>query len=197
MPTNFFSFSKPSDAQLIEGILNGGTEKYKHENKLYEKYQYFIKEGIKKYHLEEFEAASVYSDTIIAAINHIISGRFEQRSELKTYLFQIFSNQAVSQIRKKTTNKATTNYDTLLLGEILYPMQDETKSIIQKIIEQEEEKSLFIRMNQIGGKCKELLTMWAEGKSDKDIMGVLAYHTVDVVKVSRMRCISKLREIYK
>jgi DNA-directed RNA polymerase specialized sigma24 family protein len=197
MPTTFFSFNKSSDAQLIEGILLGGNEKYKHENKLYEKYQYFIKEGIKRFHLEEFEAASVYSDTIIAAINHIISGRFEQRSELKTYLFQIYSNQAVSQIRKKTTNKAASSYDTVLLGEILYPMQDDTKTVVQKIIEQEEENSLLKRMNQIGEKCKELLSMWAEGISDKEIMAALAYNSVDVVKVSRMRCIGKLREIYK
>jgi RNA polymerase sigma factor (sigma-70 family) len=190
-------FLRTADSQIIEGILEGGREKQKHENKLYEKYLYFIREGTKKYQLEEDESASVYSDTILTVIDHIKSNRFGGRSELKTYLYQIFSNQCVSYIRKKTTNKASSNYDTVLLSEIMYPMTDSTQNIIQKIIENEEEKTLLQRLSLIGEKCKELLMLWSDGFSDKEIMTTLAYSSADVVKVSRMRCINKLREIYR
>ncbi len=191
------NFLRIADTQIIEGILEGGLQKQKHENKLYEKYLYFIREGTKKYQLEEDESASVYSDTILTAIDHISQKRFEGRSELKTYLYQIFSNQCVSFIRKKTTNKASSTYDTVLLSELMYPMKDNTQNIIQKIIENEEEKTLLQRLSLIGEKCKELLLLWSEGLSDKEIMAELAYSSADVVKVSRMRCMNKLRSIYR
>jgi len=185
-----------TDSDIIEGILKGGRERQKYENKLYEKYLYFIKDGVRKHQIEEHESASVYSDTILTAIDHIISHRFEARASLKTYLFQIFSNQCVSLIRKKATNRAAPTYDTVLLSDLMNMMTDNTQSIIQRLIEQEEESSLLQRLNKIGEKCKELLLLWANGHADKEILEMLAYSSVDVVKVSRMRCIDKLRKIY-
>lgn len=186
-----------SDNNIIDGILKGGNQRRINENKLYEKYYYFIKEGVKRYHLDEDESASVYSDTILAVIDSINQGSFEKRSELKTYFFQIFSNKCVSYIRKKTTKKASSSYDTVELSEVLYPLSDESKSVIQKIIEEEEENILLNKLRSIGEKCKELLTLWAEGLTDKEIFTRLAYQSSDVVKVSRMRCLTKLREKYR
>lgn len=185
-----------TDSDIIEGILKGGRERYTYENKLYEKYLYLINDGVRKHQIEEQESASVYSDTILTVIDHIVSHRFEGRSSLKTYTFQIFSNQCVSLIRKKATNKASPSYDTVLLSEIMHVMSDNTQSIIQAIIEQEEETMLLQRLDTIGEKCKELLLLWANGYSDKEILEMLAYISVDVVKVSRMRCMNKLRKIY-
>lgn len=185
-----------TDADIIEGILKGGRERQKYENKLYEKYLYFINDGVRKHQIEEHESASVYSDTVLIMIDHIINHRFERRASLKTYIYQIFSNQCVSLIRKKATNRAAPSYDTVLLSDIMQMMSDSTQSIIQKIIEQEEETSLLNRLNKIGEKCKELLLLWANGHADKEILEMLAYSSADVVKVSRMRCIDKLRKIY-
>jgi RNA polymerase sigma-70 factor (ECF subfamily) len=185
-----------TDTEIIEGILKGGRERQKYENKLYEKYLYLINEGIRKHQIEEHESASVYSDTVLSVIDNLVNHRFEGRASLKTYIIQIFSNQCVSLIRKKATNKAAPTYDTVLLSEIMYLMSDNTQSIIQQLIEQEEETTLLQRLQAIGEKCKELLLLWANGYSDKEILELLTYSSVDVVKVSRMRCIDKLRKIY-
>jgi RNA polymerase sigma-70 factor (ECF subfamily) len=192
----FQILSNDADHEIIEGILKGGRERQKFENILYKKYLYFIKEGVRKNQIEEHESASVYSDTILNTIDSILNGKFEGRSSLKTYIYQIFSNQCVSLIRKKTTNKAASTYDTVLLSELLHPMSDYTQNIIQKIIEQEEEQALMQKLDSIGTKCKELLLLWANGYSDKEIVDKLAYSSIDVVKVTRMRCIEKLRKIY-
>lgn len=191
-----FHIFRTDDSKIISAIAAGGRERLKYENKLYEKYFYFIREGVKKYQLEEDESATAYSDTIIAVINQIINQRYEKQAELKTYLYQIFSNRCVSYIRKKTSNKAASTYDTHLLSEILSPMTDHTQNIIQAIIEREAEQNLLDRLRQIGEKCKELLLLWAEGTPDAEIMQHLAYNSVDVVKVSRMRCMNKLKDIY-
>ncbi|WP_337044968.1 RNA polymerase sigma factor [Emticicia sp. 17c] len=189
-------FNNADDSNIIEGILQGGRERQKHENKLYEKYSYLINEGVRKHNLEEDEAASVYSDAVLTVIDHIVQQRFEGRSSLKTYIYQIFSNQCVNFFRKKTTNKASPTYDTVLLSEIMFMMSDNTQNIIQQIIEEEEEDKLLQRLESVGEKCKESLLLWANGFSDKEIMARLSYNSVDVVKVSRMRCIDKLRKIF-
>lgn len=192
----FQLLSNDADSEIIEGILKGGRQRQKFENILYKKYMYFIKEGVRKNQIEEHESASVYSDTILNVIDNIVNRKFEGRASLKTYIYQIFSNQCVSLIRKKTTNKASSTYDTVLLSELMYPMSDYTQNIIQKIIEREEEQVLMQKLNTIGEKCKELLLLWANGYSDKEIVDKLAYSSIDVVKVTRMRCIEKLRKIY-
>ncbi len=192
----FQLLSNDADSEIIEGILKGGRERQKFENILYKKYMYFIKEGVRKNQIEEHESASVYSDTILNVIDNIVNRKFEGRASLKTYIYQIFSNQCVSLIRKKTTNKAASTYDTVLLSELMYPMSDYTQNIIQKIIEREEEQALMQKLNTVGEKCKELLLLWANGYSDKEIVDKLAYSSIDVVKVTRMRCIEKLRKIY-
>jgi len=183
-----------ADSEIIEGILTGGRTRQRCEDVLYTKYLYLVKEGVRKHQLEEDESASAYSDTILNVIDNVLNYKFEGRASLKTYIYQIFSNQCVSLIRKKTTNKASSSYDTVLLSDLMPVMSDNTKSIIQQIIQQEEEDDLLKRLEAIGEKCKSLLLLWANGSSDKEIFTQLAYSSADVVKVSRMRCLEKLRK---
>jgi RNA polymerase sigma factor (sigma-70 family) len=193
---NLFNIYSSNDNSILKGIRLGGAEKRKAENLLFEKYNYFINHGAKKFNILLEEASIVYSDAILTVIDHIKVDKFESKASLKTYLNQIFYNQCVSFIRKKTTKKATSTYDTVLLDNILEPLHDESQNIISQIIQKEEESDLMERILKIGEKCKELLMLWAEGNSDKEIVNLLAYASVDVVKVSRMRCMAKLKGLY-
>ena len=65
---------------------------------------------------------AIYHDTVIAIINNIASGKFEGRSSLKTYIYQIFSNKCVDLLRKKTTNKAKLA-DTMPYDSLIYEQQ--------------------------------------------------------------------------
>ncbi len=38
---------------------------------------------------------------------------------------------------------------------------------------------------------------WGENYSDKEIASFLQYKTADVVKTSRLRCLERLRKLYK
>ena len=69
-----------ADSDIIEGILKGGRERKKYENTLYEKYYYFINEGVRNHQIEDHESASAYSDTILIIIEHILNHRFVGRS---------------------------------------------------------------------------------------------------------------------
>lgn len=191
----FFSKKYLPDTELIEGIRHTEISSRRFENQLFEKYHYHIKEGIRKHRLSEDESVSIYSDTIIAIIENIRKDKFEGRSELKTYIYQVFNNKCVDQIRKNTTNKASV-HDALSYEDTEIPLPDESRSIIQKLIIKSEIEKLYQKLNSIGEKCKQIILLWGEGYSDEEIAHQLNYNSAAVSKTSRLRCLEKLKENY-
>ncbi len=191
----FFKKSLPTDNELANGILIGGSGRRLFENKLYEKYFYLIKEATYKHNITIEDASSSYSDTIIAVIDSIVATKFQDKAQLKTYIYQIFNNKCVDQIRKNTTNKESVNQGNSI-DDLALQMPDESKLIIQQLSEQFEFDKLKKEMEKLGEKCKQMLMAWAEGFSDKEISVMLEYNTPQVAKTSRLRCLEKLKENY-
>ncbi|UFH57295.1 RNA polymerase sigma factor [Spirosoma sp. KNUC1025] len=185
---------QPSDADLMAGIRADGTQRRLCENKLYIKYQYLIAEGTRKHRaLTEDECASAYSDTMLSAFESISVGRFEERSELKTYLYQIFMNKCVDAIRKKTTNRSSV-HDTFSLDDSLMQLPDESRSVVQKLIAQSNLEKLHQHLRELGEKCRAMILAMGEGYSDEEIAQTMGYNSAAVAKTSRLRCLEKLRE---
>lgn len=182
-----------SEKEIINGLLAGGIHRRMAEKKLYEQFFYFIKQGSLKYSIAEEEVASAYSDTIICVINNIVTNKFEERSSLKSYTYQIFSNKCVDAFRKETTNKNKVNNATGI-DDFLIVLPDKTKSIIQQLIEKSQRSELKQKLEEIGEKCKQLLLLYEDGYSDKEIAKTMLYNSPDVVKTSRLRCLEKLKE---
>jgi RNA polymerase sigma-70 factor (ECF subfamily) len=150
---------------------------------------------MKKYSLQEEEAFDAYSDTLLVAIESITNGSFEKRSSIKTFIYRVFNNKCVDAIRKKTTNKSSVNR-TIDLPDTLMQLSDTAKSIVQQLVDKVDLEDMRRRVAGIGETCKTLLTMFAEGYSDKEIAAAMNYKTPEVVKTSRLRCMQKLRETY-
>jgi RNA polymerase sigma factor (sigma-70 family) len=185
-----------TDGDLIASLLQDDLIARKAENAFFSRYDYFIKEGIKKYRLSEDEAFDAYSDTILVVVENIRKGSFEGRSSLKTYTFQVFQNKCVDLIRKKTTNKNSVHQTGIISGFML-EFSDTTKSILQRLTEKADWNLLKEKLNSLGDKCREMLMFFASGHSDKELAQALGYKTADVVKTSRLRCLEKLRQEYK
>src|ERR1700724_2205747 len=122
-----------SENLILQGLKSEGFSRRNAEKELYKAFFYLIKEAEKKYGIEKEEAASIYSDAVLIIIKNVTSGKFEGRSSLKTYIYQIFSNKCVDLLRKKTTNKGKIE-DTMPYDSLVYELPDETKDIIQKLI---------------------------------------------------------------
>jgi RNA polymerase sigma factor (sigma-70 family) len=190
------NFLHNNDQAIINSLQQTGSERRKGEDQLFSTYNYFIREGMFKYSLQEEDAFDAYSDSVLSAIKKITEGSFEGRSSIKTWLFQIFQNKCVDLLRRKTTNKNSI-HKTASVSEILYQLSDASKTIIQQLVEKSDWDLLKKRVNELGEKCRELLMLSADGYSDKDISAQLAYKSADVVKTSRLRCLEKLRQMYK
>jgi RNA polymerase sigma factor (sigma-70 family) len=185
-----------SDFELMNGIRAGESERRTAENNLYDKYIHLIHNAVRKHKLDEEEASIVYSDTILTSIEHIATGRFEGRSELKTYIYQIFLNKCVDAIRKKTT-KHTFDFQRVSMDDLLVPIPDTKRSILAEIIRQQDYERLQILLQKLGERCQEILKRWSEGFTDEEISKEYNYNTINVAQTTRLRCLEKLREFYK
>jgi len=188
--------SKTADGEIIDSLLLSGVERRRGEEKLFNNYSYFIREGIRKYSISPDEAFDAYSDTILSAIEKIVKGSFEGRSSLKTYLFQIFHNKCVDQLRKNATKKSSV-HQTVSITDMLYQVADAAKTVVQKLVEKTDWDVMKQKLNELGENCQKLLLLSADGYSDKEIALSLEYKTPEVVKTSRLRCLEKLRQLVK
>jgi RNA polymerase sigma factor (sigma-70 family) len=185
-----------TDQEIISQIKEGGFHRRRSEEQLFTRFSYFIREGMKKHDLSEDDAFNAYSDSVLAAIASISGNQYESRSSLKTWLFQIFYNKCVDLIRKKTTNKNSVNRSELITDRLL-ELSDKTRSVIQKLIDQSDWSRLRLKLSELEEKCRQILMLWSDNLSDKQIAEQLLYKTSDVAKTSRLRCLEKLRRTYK
>ncbi|MDB5276276.1 MAG: sigma-70 family polymerase sigma factor [Ferruginibacter sp.] len=184
-----------TDEDLIESFHQNALLKRKAEDTIFTRYTYFIKEGMYKYALPEEDAFDAYSDTVLQVINNIVSGVFEKKSSLKTYLYRIFANKCVDLIRKKTTNKNSV-HQTSSVTDMLFMIADSAKTVVQQLIEKTDMDILKNKMKELGENCRQILAFFADNYSDKEIAVALDYKSADVVKTSRLRCLEKLRQLY-
>ncbi len=181
------------DEEIIEGLVSGGPQRPVFENELYSKYNYFISEGCRKYNISSDDSFSAYSDAVLSVIHNVLNNSFASRSSLKTYLFKIFNNKCIDFIRKKTTIKERVNVsamETDMLGQL----PDNAKIVIEKLIDKQKMIAVKQFLGEIGDKCRQILLLFQDGYSDKEIAEQLAYNSPSVAKVTRLRCLEKIRE---
>jgi RNA polymerase sigma factor (sigma-70 family) len=187
---------KISDGEVINSLKGNNIDRKKAEEQLFTFYSYFIKEGERKYALQHEQVFDAYADAVLAVIEKMRDDSFKGLSSIKTYLYQIFHNKCVDLLRKKTTNKQSV-HRTAPITEWMSQLSDTAKSIVQQLVEKTDFDLLKKRMNELGGNCRQLLLLWADGHNDREIATQLAYKTADVVKTTRLRCIDRLRQLYK
>jgi len=185
-----------SDQEIIEQLRQSGIDKRRSEEELFNRFSYFVREGMTKHALSEDESFNAYSDTILAALENIRNTHFEARASLKTYLFQIFHNKCVDLLRKRTTNKNSVHRPETISDRLMH-ISDSARSVVQKLIDQADWSRLREKLNEMEEKCRQLLMFWGENYTDKEIASFLQYKTADVVKTTRLRCLDRLRKLYK
>ncbi len=185
-----------TDANTIDELKGSQSQRSRQEKILYSEYSYFINEGCRKYNLTQEDSFSAYSDAFLSAVVNIVCDRFDGRSSIKTYLYQIFSNKCIDLIRKNTTNKHQV-FKTMEIPELMNQLPDAARTAVSKMIDNQQLQAMRESLEKIGARCKDLLLLFEEGYSDKEIAVRLEYNNAAVVKTTRLRCLDKLRQRVK
>ncbi|MEI6946529.1 sigma-70 family RNA polymerase sigma factor [Paraflavisolibacter sp. H34] len=181
------------DVLIFQGLLGRNQDRRaRFEKELYLQYQYFIGEGCRKYHLSYDDCFDAYSDTVLAAIHNIIGGRFDNQVSLKTYLFQIYHHKCVDLIRKVSNDKEKI-HRSAIGPELLHCLPDTAKAAIERLIDVEMVAEMKEGLERIGERCREILLLYEDGYSDKEIAEIMAFSSPAVAKTTRLRCREKIK----
>lgn len=179
---------------IIRDLRSSEINKRKAEVQLFSEYSYFITIGGNKYSLCKEDLFDAYSDAVLAVINSISNGHYENRSSLKTYIYQIYHNKCLDLIRKNT-NRKNIVHKTEAINEMQEYLPDNSISIIERLIKQSDLESIKQKMNNLSENCRQVLLLSADGYSDKEIAVMGRFKTADVVKTCRLRSLKKLRKL--
>lgn len=184
---------KTTDTEIIEGLKGEYKNRIAQERLLYNTYKYFIDEGCRKYSLSREDSFSAYSDATLSTIHNIVTDHFDLRASIKTYLYQIFSNKCIDLLRKNSTNKQSV-HQTMPIPDMLQQLPEAARNAVEKMIDANKYTLLKKHLAEMGEKCREILMLFEDGLTDREIAIELHYSNAAVAKTTRLRCLKSLRE---
>jgi RNA polymerase sigma factor (sigma-70 family) len=146
----------------------------------------------KKYPLEETVVTDIYQDAIIALRENAINGKLDDlKSELKTYLFSIGKYMIYKNLKQQQKMHLV---DDATKIDKLRSTPDFSIDLAEELTEEQE--ILRVAFQNLGQKCKEVLTLfYYRGFDLEEIMNELNYTNKDVVKSQKSRCIKSLKSM--
>lgn len=149
----------------------------------------FIKYA-KKLNINEYDAADIYQDSIIALRENAIKGKLNNlESNVSTYLFGIAKNK-IYRIHRDNAK---------LQLEEDFPFDKKNIEIDVNLYDiklTNEQKVLRKCFRELGERCKEILNLYHYQGFDLDeITKILNYSSKQVLKSQKSRCQKKLREL--
>lgn len=101
-----------TDQELLRMIREGGTQRRRAVNFLFEHYFYLVRTALHKHRiLDEDDVLVAYSEAIVALDSSIFEGKFQEKSLIKTFLTSIFQFKCIDAVRAKTTNQEESSND--------------------------------------------------------------------------------------
>ena len=141
-----------------------------------------------QFKMDPDDAADVFQDSIIILRRNIVSGKLsELTSSLKTYLFAIGKNTALSKLKSNT--KWYTNPD------LINNQQDGQALVTGQLELSERQQWIKKLMGSLGEPCLSILRLfYYRSFSMEAIARELGYKNENVVKSQKLRCIKALKE---
>ncbi|GAA3614865.1 sigma-70 family RNA polymerase sigma factor [Flavivirga amylovorans] len=171
------------DKEIIERLKNGDESGLKH---LY-RHQKMIKSWINKNNGNGEDAEDLFQNAILVFYKKVMSGDYEYKSKISTYLFSICQRQWLNELNRRKSKEQTTE-DFMKFDKGVYekPMEDgSNEKLIGYITEQ---------LNKLGEPCKSLLeaSIYLQ-VSMKDIASKYNYKNAHSARQQKLRCLQRLR----
>ncbi|MEA1787270.1 sigma-70 family RNA polymerase sigma factor [Arenibacter sp. GZD96] len=149
-----------------------------------------VKNWIKRNNGNDEDALDVFQEAIIVFYKNVMSGNYEQKSKISTYLFEICKRQWLNHLnRRKRYEKlgGTAGSESKLEEELIYEVTQRGSRL---------KDYLSKAMSSLGEPCKSLLeTTIFLGVRMEDIAERFNYSSARSASQQKLRCLKKLREL--
>lgn len=180
-----------SDAEIVEGIQQGGPMREQWITRLYGSYLHYINKARVKYQLSDEDLQDAYADAVIALGEQVADGRFREEAKLSTYLYRIFFNKCVDIIRKYATNRVVAMPDLPDTGLT-------ERDSLDDLAIQDQMEVLGKYLDQLGDRCKQILLYWGYwGYNMHEIAEKMGFKNNKSVISQKHKCFEKLKKMIR
>lgn len=184
--SNKINHSKPTDNEIILGILNNSSTTLKY---LYKAYFPMILQLIMNNNGSEEEAKDIYQEGIIILHDKIKSGDFELTSKLKTFLYSVCRRLWLKRLSHKSR-----------FSENIKDYEDHFPVETELAQHEEKDQQLAVMHHalvELGEPCKTIIEdFYMHGKSMQDICERFGYTNADNAKTQKYKCLQRLKKLF-
>ncbi len=175
------------DTDILKAILQGGTAEDKALDFIYNAATY--RDGAKKiYHtfsnIKLKTWLDVFHDTIIQLVKSIRQGKYNQENKVLVYFLGIYRNKCREALRQTTGLRATLEIPPEDLTDLQSPIDTLLNEGLKDLLRQ--------TMQRLDEKCRNLLTLWSEKYSMKEITQQMKLTNERMAITYNARCKKKL-----
>lgn len=175
------------DQELITAILKGGKQEDKALNYIYNETSY--RQGAKKVfntfnNIKLKTWLDVFHDSIIQLVKSICLGKYNKENSLLVYFLGIYRNKCREALRLSTGKRAVVEIPPQDIADLQSPLDiilgDGLKDLLRNVIQ------------RLDTKCQELLTLWSERYSMKEITQQMKLSNERIAITYNARCKKRL-----
>lgn len=134
------------------------------------------------------EAEDIFQNGIVAFMTNILTGKFQGKSTLQTYLTSICDYMWYSYYRKQRRRQEALED---------YEVADSEDDPLWLMWDRELKATLDASLAKLGKKCEKLLTLWAEGYAYKQILEKLRFPSEGAARKKKHTCMKRFMELLK
>lgn len=175
------------DTDILKAILQGGTAEDKALDFIYNAAAY--RDGAKKiYHtfsnIKLKTWLDIFHDTIIQLVKSIRLGKYNQENSVLVYFLGIYRNKCREALRQTTGLRATLEIPPEDITDLQSPIDTLLSEGLKDLLRQ--------TMQRLDEKCRNLLTLWSEKYSMKEITQQMKLTNERMAITYNARCKKKL-----
>lgn len=171
-----------SDEALIEAIRKGGTSRQRAIRQIYhnERLRQRVVRFVQANSGNQQDGQDMYHEGIIVLDRNLRNDKFRGETSLEGYLFSICRFQWMNQIRKNTR----------------IDLQDDHQQLDQPVVENPESLSMDAEkkdvldqvLDQLGERCKKILSLWKLNYSMQEIADQLGFSSAAMATKNKYKC---------
>ncbi len=183
----FYKRPLNQDQRILEAIRTGKDEEVL--SVLYKEVLPKVKRYILKNNGTMEEVKDIFQDAVIVFYRYVKAGKFNQEYEVDGFLFGVSKNLYLKHFNK-TKKEAKV--------ELSQDLMEHDTNELQNIITRERHQMIRELMDQVGERCKELLTLSVfDKRSMKEIAELMGFSSEDAAKTGNYKCKQRLMKLVK
>lgn len=181
-----------SDDELFDELRNG---KHHLLDELYRRHRpAFLSYAQRQLSCTEEDAVDCFQDAVIAFYKNLVSGRLtELTCSIRTYLFSI-GKRLVYRRNQQRRREAPTDHEDASAGP--EPADEVDLSLLNRFEDDHRRATLTAALGRLDERCRRILTLtYYHRYSSESIQHDLGFSSPGAVRIKRMRCLDKLKQI--